>query len=99
VDVLHGQGVAEGERDLLHFAQVGQPVPGEHALDADHQVRAVRGDGVQEGGRVGRQVVGEDRLALVVEDVDEHGPGVQIDPAVKSVLAGVAAAHVCGPRR
>jgi hypothetical protein len=48
----------------------------------------------------------EDSLALArsaavhlgVEDVDEHGPGVQIDATVKSVLAGVAW-HVLGPRR
>ena len=33
-----------------------------------------------------------------VEDVGEHGPGVQIDAAVESVLAGVAASCL-GPRR
>ena len=93
--MLHGQGVAEGEGDALVLAQVGQPVPGEHALGADDQVRAERLDGVEEHGRVGRQVLLEDGLALVVEDVGEHGPGVQIDAGVKSVLAGVAAHVSC----
>jgi hypothetical protein len=87
VDVLHGQGVAEGERDALVVTQVGQPVPGEHALAADDQVLAVGLDRPEERLRVGGQVLLEDRLALVVQDVDEHGPGVQVDAAVKSVLA------------
>ena len=53
--------------------------------------------GVEEGVGLGRQVLLEDGLALVVEDVDEHGPGVQIDAAVESVLAVVV--HVWCPRR
>lgn len=35
---LHVQGMAEDEIDLLPAAEIGQPVPGEHALHADHQV-------------------------------------------------------------
>jgi hypothetical protein len=97
VDVLHGQGVAQREGDALVFAQVGQPVPGEHALDADDEVLAVRLDGVEELVGAGGQVLGEDGLALVVENVDVHGSGVQIDAAVKSVRVGVV--HVLCPRR
>jgi hypothetical protein len=39
-DGLHVQGVADHEGDALLPAQVGQPVPDEHALDADDQVVA-----------------------------------------------------------
>jgi len=45
----HVQGVTEDEIDLLVGTQVGEPVPGEHALDADHQVVTVRLDQAQEG--------------------------------------------------
>ena len=68
----HGQGVTQGERDALVVTEVGQPVPGEHALAPDHQVLAERLDRAQEGVGVGGQVLLEDRLALVVEDVGEH---------------------------
>ena len=85
MDVLHGQGVAQSEGDAVVLTQVGQPVPGEHTLDSDHQVLAVGLDRAEESGGVGRQVLLEDGLALVVDDVQEHGPGVQIDAAVKSV--------------
>ena len=78
------------------LAQVGQPVPGEHALGADDQAVAEGLHGVEEGMRVGRQVLLKGGLALVVEDVGEHASGVQIDAGVKSVLTGVAA-HVMPP--
>src|SRR5262245_52646236 len=81
--------MAQGEGDRLVFAQVGQPVPGEHALAPDDQVLAVRPDGLEEDIRIGGEVLLEDGLALVVEDVGEQGPGVQIDAAVESVLATV----------
>jgi hypothetical protein len=40
VDELHVQGVAQDEGDVLFGAAVGQLVPAEHALDADHQALA-----------------------------------------------------------
>jgi Mrp family chromosome partitioning ATPase len=65
-------------------------------VDADHHVRAEGLNRIQEGGRVGRQVPLEHRLAVGVQDVDVHGPGVQIDPTVESVPVLVAA-HVSWP--
>src|SRR6266705_6455150 len=44
----HVEGVAQDERNTLGGAEVGQPVPGEHALGGHHQVVAVRGDDPQE---------------------------------------------------
>ncbi len=76
----------------LAFAQVGEPVPGEHALDADDEAVAEGLDGVEEGVGRGGQVLLEDGLARVVEDVDEHGSGVQIDAAVELVLGGCSIA-------
>src|SRR5262249_47954676 len=61
------------------------PGPGEHALAPDHQVLAVRLDRPEERLGFGGQVLLEDGLAPVVQDVGEHGPGVQVYPAVESV--------------
>src|SRR5262249_3420329 len=85
----HVQGVAEGEGDGFLLAEVGQPVPGEHALDADHEAVAEGGDGAEEGVGPGRQVAVEDDGAVVVEDADVHGPRVQVDAGVESVLLRV----------
>ena len=82
VDGLHGQGVAEDEGDGFTFAQVGQPVPGKHALTADDDPLSVRFDGIEESARGGGQVLGQSCLAGVVEDVDEEASGVEIDAAV-----------------
>jgi len=52
--MLHGQGVAQHEGDALVFAQIGEPVPGEHALAANDEVFAERLDGAEEGLGLGR---------------------------------------------
>ena len=90
MDRLHVQGVAEHEGDGVVLAEVGQPIPGEHALGADNQAVTERPDRIQESGGRGGQVSLEDCLTAVVEHVGEQAPGVQIDPGVKSVLSGVA---------
>jgi hypothetical protein len=46
VDGFHVQGVSENESDLLVVAEVGQPVPGEQALDGDDEIVAEGGDGL-----------------------------------------------------
>jgi len=48
VNGFHVQGMAEHEGNLLTLAQVGDPVPGEHALDADHQAVAEGRDGLEQ---------------------------------------------------
>ena len=72
VDGFHVEGVAEDEGDAFLGAQVREPVPGEDALDGDDEVVAVRGDGVQEGGRFGFEVAMQQDLALAVQDAQIH---------------------------
>ena len=81
---------------VLVLAQIGEPVPGEHALDADDQAVAEGRDGVRGRRRAGGEVLVEDDVAVVVEDADVHGSGVQIDAAVESVLL-VVEAHGATP--
>jgi hypothetical protein len=86
VNGLHVQGVAQDEGDTLAGAQIGQPVPGEHAFDADHDVLAVRANDGQEVLGAGRSVAVDEDLAAGIEDADVHASGVQVDTAVVSVL-------------
>src|SRR5262249_29620878 len=84
----HGmpRNVKEKHRgDLLLGTQVSEPVPGVHALDADHDVVAERGDRFAEGLGPGGDVLVEDDGAVLVEDAEVERPGVQVDAAVESV--------------
>jgi hypothetical protein len=83
--------VADDEGDLLLVAQVGEPVAGEQAFDADDDVWAEGGDGSEESVGMAREVAIEDDGALGVEDTQVHGPGVQVDAGVESVLSVVEA--------
>jgi hypothetical protein len=89
MDGFQVQGVAEDEGDLLASAQIGEPVPGEAALDGDDQVLLVRGDRAEEDPRVTADGLLEEDLAGLVEDAEIHGAGVQVNPTVGFVLAGV----------
>jgi hypothetical protein len=55
-----------------------------HALAGDEQPVAEGRDGAEEGVGVGGQIFGENDLAVVAEDDEEEGPGVQIDAGVES---------------
>ena len=55
-----------------------------HALAGDEESVAEGSNGAEKGVGVGGQVFGEPDLAVVVEDNDEEGPGVQVDAGVES---------------
>jgi hypothetical protein len=71
VDGFHVQRVADEEGDVFLGAAVGQPVPAEHALDADNEVVAEGGDGSEESVKTGWQVV-------VVNDVADGAKDAQV---------------------
>ena len=71
------------------FAEVGEPVPGEHALDADNDVGTEGGDGSEESVGVASKVFVVDRCAGSIQHTQVHGPGVQVDAGVKAVLSVV----------
>ena len=85
MDGLHVQGVAEDEGNAVLVAQVGEPVPGEHAFDGHGQAVTVGRDGVEEGTGVGGIVFVQNGLAGGIEDAQVHTSGVQIDAAIESV--------------
>ena len=77
--------MAEHEGNAVLVAQVGEPVPGEHAFDGDCQTVTIRRHGVKERARVGGIVLVQDGVARHVEDAQVHAPGMQIHTAVESV--------------
>jgi len=81
--------MSKDEGDGLLVAEIGDPVPGEDALDPDDDILAIGLDGLQERLRGGVDVLVEPDFALVVDDTDVHGSGVQIDAAIEGVGAGV----------
>src|SRR5262249_29356509 len=84
----HGPGVAEDEGDGVIAAGVGEPVPAMHTLAGDEEPVSEGSDGAEEGVGVGGQVFGEADLAVVVEDDEEEGPGVEIDAGIESGVGG-----------
>jgi hypothetical protein len=88
VDGFHGPGMAEDEGDVLVAAGVGEPRPGMDARASDQQALAEGLDGAQEGLRLGGKVAAEVGLAVVVEDDEVQGPGVQIDASIESGVGG-----------
>jgi hypothetical protein len=93
VDGPHVQGMAQDEGDALLLAGVGQPVPGEHALAGDDQAVAVGGNRFEEGRLGGGDVLVEEGASVMVEDAEEHGPGVEVGSAVGSWLTLIKSPH------
>src|ERR1017187_10223507 len=90
--------MAKREGNRFVFAEVGKPIPGEHALDANDQAGAIGGDGAAKGIGVRGQIAGENGGALLIEDMGEHTPCVQVDAAIECVRL-VVEAHGYSLRR
>jgi hypothetical protein len=85
MDGLHIEGVSQYKGDVFVGTQIGEPVPGEDALDGNDEVIAERRDGPQERFGGGLQNAVQQDLAVPVQDAQIHGSGVQIDAAVVPV--------------
>jgi putative addiction module component (TIGR02574 family) len=78
MDGLHRQRVPQHKGDAVLGAEVGEPVPGEHALRAHDEIVAKGGHGLEERVRCGLQVAMHQHLAGPVEDADVHRLHVEI---------------------
>ena len=75
------------------LAEVGEPVPGEHALTGDGESVAEGGDGLEKGVGAGGDSLLPDDGSFGVEDAEGQGSGVEIDAAIESVLLVVESHH------
>lgn len=96
VDGPHVEGVTEDEMNAFVTTQVSQPVPGEHALDRDNEVIPIRFDCPQERRRSCFGIAMEQDFAVMAENAQVDGAGMQIDAAVVGVRLGVES-HLRSP--
>jgi hypothetical protein len=75
-------------------AEVGQPIPGEDALDGDDQILAKEFRSLSGGLGTGVEVAVQQHLPLLVEDTQVHPTGMQVDATVVSVGFGVESHQV-----
>ena len=85
---LHRKRMAKPKGHAVPGAEVGQPLPGEETCDADDQSGPGRRDSCEKRCGASRHVPVHQHLAILVQDAEIPGAGMQIDAAVTLVLLG-----------
>jgi hypothetical protein len=75
-------------------AEVGQPIPGQEAFDADDQLGPVGRNGLEKWLWARRHVSVHQHLPIPVEETEVHGAGMQVDATITLVLFGVASPEI-----
>src|SRR5919109_4816484 len=94
MDGFHIEGMAQDKGNALFSAEIGQPIPGEHAFDRYDKTLPVGSNGFEEGFRSGWHIAVQQELTIVAQDTDVHGAGMQVDATVKLVLFRVESHEV-----
>ncbi len=89
MDGFHVECMTKHKRDGFPVTQIGEPVPNEHAFDGDDDILPIGLDGPEKGLRIRSDVFVQQGVALLIQDTDVHGSGVQIDTAIELVLLGI----------
>jgi hypothetical protein len=74
--------------------EVGKPVPREEAFDADDEIVAIGRNRLEKRPRCRLPLPVPNELAVLVQDTEGHGPGVQVDATLKLVWLDVEAPEV-----
>jgi len=91
LDRLPRPGVAQDQRQPFLRTQVGEPVPRNNTFDGDDHIVPLRCNGLEQGVGTGLHIAVQHHLAILTQDTNVHGAGMQGDAAVKWVLLGVEA--------
>src|SRR5262249_14699910 len=94
MDGFHIKRIPEDKRNAFTGAGGGQPIPGEETFDVDDEIGPVRHDGFEKRLGASWHVLVQQNLAILVQDVEVHSAGMQIDAAVKLMLLGVESHEV-----
>jgi hypothetical protein len=89
VDGFHIERVAQNEANLVFPAKISDPVPGEHAFNADDQIIPVGFNQLHENLGVGFDVLVDKDVSLLVQYADIQAAGMQIDTAVMFMCLSV----------
>ena len=94
MDGFHIEGMTEDKGNPVLSTEIGKPVPGKDAFDADDESVAVGRDGLEKRLWGRGHVPVHQGFPSLVEDTEVHGAGVEIDTTVKMVLFGVESHEV-----
>jgi hypothetical protein len=94
MDGLHVEGVTQDQGNTLFSTQVGQPVPGEETFDSHNEALTLGRNGLEERFWRGLHMAVQQNFALVAQDADGHGAGMQVDPTIHWGLLGVESHEV-----
>ena len=94
VDGLHVEGVPEDKGQVLSSPQVSMPVPLEDTFDSDDHIIPIGCNSLEQHLRACWHLPMHLDHAVVVQNTDRYGPGMQIDAAVKLVLVGIESPEV-----
>jgi hypothetical protein len=86
--------MTEDNRQPLPSTQISKPVPGEEACNADNQIRTIGCNRLEKGVWSRWHMAVDQDFPTLVQDANVHGPGMQVDPAVKLMLFGVESHEV-----
>src|SRR5262245_26433208 len=89
MDGAHVQRVPQDKDDAFALAQVGEPVPGEHALDGHREILAIRRNQLEKRLRRRSDVFGHQHCAFSVENAHVHRTRVKIHAAIVAMLPGI----------
>src|SRR5262245_12066868 len=84
----------QDKSNALLRTQVGEPIPGKHALDDHDKPLPIRGHGFEKGFRSSFHIAVKQDFPIVVHEADIHGARMQINATVKGVLVGVESHEV-----
>jgi hypothetical protein len=91
---LHGEGMPEDKGNACTGAEVGEPVPGEETFHGHDEMLSIGCHGLEKRFWASWHVPVDKNLAILVQEAEVHGAGMQIDAAVKLMLFGVEAHEV-----
>jgi len=78
--------MAQDEWDFVLGAKIGNPIPGEHAFDADNDIFKEWEDDIEKRFGIGLKVLMYSGFSLLIDDANVHFSCMQIDAAIKFVL-------------
>ena len=86
MDGFHVQSMSESEGDGTVATEIGDPVPGKDAFDADDDIGSIGQNDVLEAFWRSSHILVEYDIAIIVHDTDVHRPCVKVDSDVKLVV-------------
>jgi hypothetical protein len=94
VDGLHRESVTQDESNPLLGAAIGEPIPGEDTFYCHDEPLAVWSNGLEKRFRGGFHIAVHKNFAIMAQDADVHGAGMQVDTTVNGVWLGVESPEV-----